>query len=110
AGRDGGLVVAAGSPAAIAADSDSLTARYLRHDVRMPGAPAGRLERSAGWITIVGAAERNLKSISPRTPPGCLTCVSGGSGAGEKGGGGPGGGGGGGGGGSGARRAAAGRS
>src|SRR5206468_4682825 len=72
AGPDGGRVIAAGPPAALVADAASLTARYLRGEAELPGAPEGRLARAPGWISVLGASGRNLKAIDARFPLGCL--------------------------------------
>ncbi len=82
AGRDGGRVVAAGAPAAIAAAADSLTGRYL--------ASANGFHRSRPVrrspdrrLRVVGASEHNLKRIDVSFPLGALTCVTGVSGSGK---------------------------
>jgi excinuclease ABC subunit A len=83
AGPDGGLIVATGPPGDLSVTGESLTARYLRHEDRFEGPPHDRLARSPGWIAVVGASERNLKTIDARIPLGTLTCVSGVSGSGK---------------------------
>ncbi|GAB4319354.1 MAG: excinuclease ABC subunit UvrA [Candidatus Sumerlaeia bacterium] len=81
AGREGGLIVAAGPPAAIAADPASLTGRYLSGAAAIPLPPGRR--RPRGWLTIEGACQHNLKNVTARFPLGCLTCVTGVSGSGK---------------------------
>jgi excinuclease ABC subunit A len=83
AGPDGGRVVATGPPGALAASDESLTARYLRGDPGFQSEDSGRLARSPGAITIVGAAARNLKGVDATIPLGTLVCVSGVSGSGK---------------------------
>jgi excinuclease ABC subunit A len=83
AGPDGGRVVAAGHPGAPTISGESLTTRYLRHEVRVDRAEGDRRARSPGWVEVLGAAERNLKAIDVRLPVGALTCVTGVSGSGK---------------------------
>jgi excinuclease ABC subunit A len=83
AGPDGGRVVASGPPDDLTALGESLTARYLVAAVREPVVESPRLARSPGWLTVVGASERNLKGVEARVPAGTLTCVAGVSGSGK---------------------------
>jgi excinuclease ABC subunit A len=83
AGPDGGRVVAWGPPESLADAGESLTARYLRGEDRVAPRGDNRLARSPGWLTILGASERNLKHVDARIPLGTLTCVTGVSGSGK---------------------------
>jgi excinuclease ABC subunit A len=84
AGVMGGEVVSAGSPAAVAADPNSLTGRYLS-GARSVVAPngGGRRPPDNGCLTLHKARLYNLKSISPCIPLGVMTCVTGVSGSGK---------------------------
>jgi excinuclease ABC subunit A len=83
AGRHGGQVVAAGTPAEIAASPGSLTGDYLAGRRSIP-VPARRREPSGGAaITIHGAREHNLQNITVRLPLGLLVAVTGVSGSGK---------------------------
>ncbi len=81
AGVKGGEVVAAGSPAAVAA-ADSLTGAYLdgRRTIAMP---EQRRTPDAAWLALQGATLNNLCDIDARFPLGCFVVVTGVSGSGK---------------------------
>ncbi|HET6421653.1 MAG TPA: excinuclease ABC subunit UvrA [Geobacteraceae bacterium] len=82
-GVDGGRVVAAGTPAAVMANEDSVTGRFLASPLRHPfmerRPPAGGGE----IIELTGARLHNLKELSAAFPLGRLVCVTGVSGSGK---------------------------
>jgi excinuclease ABC subunit A len=81
AGAAGGRVVAAGTPAEIAANPASPTGRVLRGE---ESAPLPRSRRAArGEIVLTGATGHNLRDVTLRVPAGVLACVCGVSGAGK---------------------------
>ncbi len=82
AGTEGGHMVAAGPPASIRQCPASLTGQYLagRRQVVQPRAP--RLP-THGYVTVIGATHHNLREVTARFPIGCLTVVTGVSGAGK---------------------------
>ena len=82
AGVHGGAVVAAGSPAELMAHPTSLTARYLRGELRID-VPAQRRGGNGKALTVVGAREHNLQDLTVAVPLGTLTCVTGASGSGK---------------------------
>ncbi len=82
AGAHGGRVVAAGTPAEIEADPNSLTGAYLAGREQIP-VPARRRTEPAHWITIRGARSNNLRHLTVRIPVGLFTAVTGVSGSGK---------------------------
>jgi excinuclease ABC subunit A len=95
AGRHGGEVVAAGSPAEIMSSNGTLTGGYLRGDLRIE-IPTNRRIQSGGSngqpnsgthsrrsLRIIGARENNLKDVTVDLPLGLFICVTGVSGAGK---------------------------
>ena len=82
AGERGGQVVAAGTPAQIAASPESLTGAYLRGS-RMIELPQERRHPERGSITLRGATANNLKDVTVSVPIGTLTVVTGVSGSGK---------------------------
>jgi excinuclease ABC subunit A len=82
AGRHGGNVVFAGTPAELAADPRSLTGAYLSGRERI-ALPSARRAPDGRWLEVLGARANNLKDLDVRLPAGCLVAVTGVSGAGK---------------------------
>ncbi len=82
AGKNGGHVVAAGTPDAICAEEKSITGGYLSGRLRIP-LPKKRRKGSGEWLTVKGAAENNLKGIDVAIPLGKFVCITGVSGSGK---------------------------
>ncbi len=82
AGKHGGELVAEGTPAAIQKNSKSLTGQYLagREFIEVP---KRRRPGNGRKLSVVGAAEFNLKEIDVDIPLGKFVCVTGVSGSGK---------------------------
>jgi excinuclease ABC subunit A len=83
AGVHGGEVVASGKPAAVLRSKRSLTAQYLRGDLKIEIPAERRKFDKKRRLRITGANANNLKNVSVDIPLGILTCVSGVSGGGK---------------------------
>ncbi|MBK6940211.1 MAG: excinuclease ABC subunit UvrA [Planctomycetes bacterium] len=82
AGREGGEIVAVGTPAKVWRSPTSITARYLRGE-RTIDAPATRRKGSGAKLVVRGARQHNLKGIDVAIPLGCFVAVTGVSGSGK---------------------------
>lgn len=82
AGEHGGELVFIGTPEELIKNSDSITGKYLRGEMRIP-IPESRREHKKGYLHIEKASQNNLKDISADIPIGCFTVVTGVSGSGK---------------------------
>lgn len=81
AGKHGGQIVAAGTPAEVAQTKGSLTGEFLAGTMTVPIRPRrSRLQRD---ITIHGARQFNLHNLTVKIPLGLLVAVTGVSGSGK---------------------------
>ncbi len=87
AGRNGGQIVARGTPEQIAARRASVTGPYLSGKKAIVVPSNRRMQSVAiapgGWLEVVGARQNNLKNINVRIPLGTLMVVTGTSGSGK---------------------------
>jgi excinuclease ABC subunit A len=82
AGKDGGVVVAQGTPAQVAANTHSLTGKYLsgKRKIEIRKGQPGNGSKN---LKIFGASQFNLKNINVNFPLGKLIVVTGVSGSGK---------------------------
>ncbi|MBL8266479.1 excinuclease ABC subunit UvrA [Steroidobacter sp.] len=83
AGVHGGLVIAQGTPAEIAADANSITGQYLsgKREIAIP--PVRTPVQEDRHLRILNARGNNLKGVTVDIPLGVMTCVTGVSGSGK---------------------------
>jgi len=83
AGRDGGRVVAQGTPEQIAADPNSLTGRFLAGAETIEVPAARRRAAKTRSIVIEGVSTHNLKHVNAWFPLSVFVCITGVSGSGK---------------------------
>jgi len=83
AGRHGGEVVFSGSKEELLESVDSLTAKYLRKELKIVAPLKRRPWQDKKFLEIRGAKEHNLKDINVKFPLGVFICISGVSGSGK---------------------------
>lgn len=82
AGDQGGKIVAAGTPAEVAANPNSITGQYLSGKKVIP-VPTKRRKGNGEKISLTKASENNLKDINVDFPLGKFVAVTGVSGSGK---------------------------
>jgi excinuclease ABC subunit A len=82
AGKNGGYVVAEGTPEDIMNNPNSLTGAYLSGRQGIP-LPEKRRPPGKRWLKIINARKHNLKNITVQIPVGLFVCITGVSGSGK---------------------------
>ncbi|MBF0410718.1 MAG: excinuclease ABC subunit UvrA [Candidatus Riflebacteria bacterium] len=82
AGREGGLLVAQGTPKEVSENQSSLTGRFLSGKEEIP-VPAQRRTGNGKEIVIKGARQNNLKNLNVAVPLGLFVAITGVSGSGK---------------------------
>ena len=83
AGLYGGEVVVLGPLDQVLTHPDSLTARYLRGELRIPVPPRRRVPDPERVLRVVGARDHNLQNLTVELPLGLFIAVTGVSGSGK---------------------------
>lgn len=83
AGRHGGEVVFSGNKEELLKDPNSLTAKYLRRELKIEVPVKRRRWVDRRFLEIKGAREHNLKNINVKFPLGVFICITGVSGSGK---------------------------
>lgn len=82
AGKNGGNVVAAGTPAEIMKNPNSITGKYLSGEIEVE-VPKKRRKGNGKKLTLMGCTEHNLKDVTVEFPLGMFIGVTGVSGSGK---------------------------
>jgi len=82
AGKNGGHLIADGTPEQVMANPASLTGQYLAGKIEIVARPQPR-PLTGKWITVQDARAHNLKDVTAHFPLGVMTVVTGVSGSGK---------------------------
>ena len=82
AGKNGGLLIAAGTPQQVMDNPASLTGQYLAGKIEIVARPHPR-PLTGKWITVEDATAHNLQHLTVHFPLGLMTVVTGVSGSGK---------------------------
>src|SRR5277367_437833 len=82
AGKNGGYLIADGTPAEVMANPDSITGQYLAGKIDILARKAPR-ELTGNWVTVENAHSHNLQNVTAHFPLGVMTVITGVSGSGK---------------------------
>ncbi|MCC7305702.1 MAG: excinuclease ABC subunit UvrA [Alphaproteobacteria bacterium] len=83
AGTHGGEIVAAGTPAAVFKNKQSITAQYMTGAREIAVPQTRRKGKAKQFLSVKGARGNNLKNVSASIPLGTFACITGVSGSGK---------------------------
>ncbi len=86
AGKNGGIVMASGTPAEVMANPDSVTGQYLSGKIDIVTRPTpDKAPRplTGNWLSVQDATSHNLRNVTAHFPLSVMTVVSGVSGSGK---------------------------
>ncbi|MES2393918.1 MAG: excinuclease ABC subunit UvrA [Acidobacteriota bacterium] len=86
AGKNGGLVMASGTPAEVMANPNSVTGQYLSGKIDIVTRPTpDKAPRpiTGNWLSVQDATSHNLQNVTAHFPLGIMTVVTGVSGSGK---------------------------
>jgi len=83
AGVHGGFIVAAGTPAEVAANPASMTGDYLSGRKAITAPKSRRQPNPDKQLKVIGAHGNNLRDVTLEIPGGLFTCITGVSGSGK---------------------------
>ncbi len=83
AGKNGGEIVACGTPQEVAVNPDSITGQYLSGKLSIAVPLQRRKLDPDRCIEVLGASSHNLQNIDVKLPLGCFIAISGVSGSGK---------------------------
>jgi excinuclease ABC subunit A len=86
AGKNGGIVMASGTPAEVMANPNSVTGQYLAGKIDIVARPSenqGPRPITGKWLSVEDASSHNLQNVTAHFPLGVMTVVTGVSGSGK---------------------------